>query len=114
MRECGVVAVWRHHDTEDTGGLKLTPSQPRGASTASQQNTVQTSIHETDQLAVGGGDQTILVFLYSLVVWSEIREIHTVGQYWRSLPYNLGVWDWWTGEDQEGEDKWREGGVSSD
>ena len=66
MVECCVAAVWRHHDTEDTedtGGLKLTPSQPRGASTASQQNTVQTSIHETDQLAVGGGDQTILVFI---------------------------------------------------
>ena len=84
--------VVRHHDTEDTGGLKLTPSQPRGASTASQQNTVQTSIHETDQLAVGGGDQTILVFLAVVLQNWEIhrlvrRPVLSVGNLSLSLPW---------------------------
>ena len=82
--------MWRHHDTEDTGGLKLTPSQPRGASTASQQNTVQTSIHETDQLAVGGGDQTILVFVLVVGENSEkYTESASVG-YPRLTAWDLG------------------------
>ena len=89
--------VWRHHDTEDTGGLKLTPSQPRGASTASQQNTVQTSIHETDQLAVGGGDQTILVFVS--VVWEnseKYRDSASVG-YLSLTAWDLGELEVWRG-----------------
>ena len=76
--------VWRHHDTEDTGGLKLTPSQPRGGSTASQQNTVQTSIHETDQLAVGGGDQTILVC--RLFCKNSTNTEREKSQCWQSQP----------------------------